>query len=439
MQVWTAAWASCGRAVDSLWTDARQRGTPPGKSGSPPSGKQDFDDSGRQQLPGVRARALPGGARAPTTGVMRKVGRFARAALVLAGACACGASPRPAAPASTVARAGARISTAGEAVAPPTIDDLGPAGTWRPGAPLVEPRVRHTAVALADGRVLVVGGFGTRSGRPLATTELHDPATHAWRPAGRLARPRVGHAATMLPDGRVLVTGPLPDAEVYDPAVGAWWPAGRLRARRDGHVAVALDRRRVLIAGGRAGSPDELLRTAEVLDLDSGLATEAPWLRAARYQAVALRLADGRALVTAGSAAGAELYDPARAGWSRTWRAPHVLSCFAALVPLADGRVMAVGSTLGDWRSVAALYDPARDRWHTLPPPPVRMASHAVGLPDGRVFVVGLGGAALYDPATARWRDAGDPGVLGPTVALADGRVLVTGGTEGETVIWSPW
>jgi N-acetylneuraminic acid mutarotase len=61
---------------------------------------------------------------------------------------------------------------------------------------------------LADGRVLVVGGVGTR-GYPGArsTAELYDPTTDTWSPTSELAVGRFGQAAVRLADGTVLVVG----------------------------------------------------------------------------------------------------------------------------------------------------------------------------------------------------------------------------------------
>lgn len=60
------------------------------------------------------------------------------------------------------------------------------AGTWGEAAAMSTPRVRHTAVRLSDGRVLVYGGYQVRDGRfrhgrsPVLTSEVYDPATDRW-------------------------------------------------------------------------------------------------------------------------------------------------------------------------------------------------------------------------------------------------------------------
>lgn len=63
---------------------------------------------------------------------------------------------------------------------------------------------------LPDGRILVAGG-GAPSSREgfvaLRSTELWDPSTGRFEPGPELAEARAGHTATLLADGRVLVVG----------------------------------------------------------------------------------------------------------------------------------------------------------------------------------------------------------------------------------------
>lgn len=128
-------------------------------------------------------------------------------------------------------------------------------------APL--PRFGHSATALADGRILVAGGWrygGTSPlNPPLAGAQIYDPARDAWAAASPLLRPRAEHAAAALPDGRVLVTGglghaPLSDAEVYDPTADTWTRVSPMGQPRYGHAA-AVSGGRVIITGGFSGQP----------------------------------------------------------------------------------------------------------------------------------------------------------------------------------------
>jgi hypothetical protein len=100
---------------------------------------------------------------------------------------------------------------------------------FQPAGSLPELRASHTATLLSDGRVLVVGG-GRHWDDPstwLATAEIWDPVTEAFGPTGPLATEHGSHTATALPDGRVLVIGgndnrqrAIAMAEVWEPSDG---------------------------------------------------------------------------------------------------------------------------------------------------------------------------------------------------------------------------
>ena len=62
-----------------------------------------------------------------------------------------------------------------------------------------------TVTALNGSRVLFLGG-GTEKGRAWGA-ELWNRGDESWTDAGRFAQPRTRHAATRLADGRVLVVG----------------------------------------------------------------------------------------------------------------------------------------------------------------------------------------------------------------------------------------
>ena len=74
-------------------------------------------------------------------------------------------------------------------------------GTFSPAPPLLDPRFKFTVAALPGGLVLVVGGAD-------ALAEVYDAASAGFRPvAGASAALRLFPTATPLADGSVLVTG----------------------------------------------------------------------------------------------------------------------------------------------------------------------------------------------------------------------------------------
>lgn len=73
-----------------------------------------------------------------------------------------------------------------------------------PLTPLLSPRVKHTAHALDDGGLVVVGGSGGDGG--LNTIEVFDPVLARWQ-YGDLARRRQGHASVVIDDDLIAIGG----------------------------------------------------------------------------------------------------------------------------------------------------------------------------------------------------------------------------------------
>jgi hypothetical protein len=131
-------------------------------------------------------------------------------------------------------------------------------------APLQKPHAFCQASAsLADVRLLVTGGEGVdvlwppRRGVPpehIALAEIYDPATNKWTLANPMTRVRCGHSATALPDGRIFVMGGESTAgktsEFFNPDRGEWTSGPDLPRSFWGHTATLLLDGRILIVGG---------------------------------------------------------------------------------------------------------------------------------------------------------------------------------------------
>jgi hypothetical protein len=265
-------------------------------------------------------------------------------------------------------------------------------GTFSPTGSMATSRIGHTATPLPDGRVLIAGGTGVRVGSSiqggmLSSAELYDPKTGRFSPTGSMTADRYYATATLLADGRVLVAGGFPggtgtpaSAEVYDPATGTFSKTGSMPDRRVLSSATLLSDGRVLFSGGQLmNGVDTDLSSALLYDPQTGQFSETGSMVEPRDSATSTRLADGRVLVVGGftrpsdlpatakgpvlvSVASAELYDPGTgtfsdAGSMTTARAGHS----ATLLP--DGRVLIAGGlnmtpTTADELGSAELYQP---------------------------------------------------------------------------------
>lgn len=348
------------------------------------------------------------------------------------------------------------------------------------------PRWEFTALELLDGRVFVIdhescNGMSDLGGppHPPGPTDILDPATHLWTPAAPLNATRSEFVALRLRDGRVLVTGgdngwhaAYSSTKVFDPATGRWAATGLLNTARMGPVGALLPDGRVLVAGGaysegyrdeadfasRRSAREEPLTTAEIYDPRTGRWTTTGSLAVAIVGGDAYSLPDGRVLAVGGAWSSepgvAQVYEPAHASWSIAGRLVRLPG--SASVVLADGSLLTIGgrdSDTGD-RPVAAVrrFDPDSGTTVDLAPlPSPRVGSVAVRLADGRVLVAGgtedvrlqsgldappVATALIYDPMRDAWAAtvpmpfATDPGVA---VLLANGTVLVAGGSIPRT------
>lgn len=163
----------------------------------------------------------------------------------------------------------------------------GPAEVFEPGAArfllTASPRVAralHAALALDDGRVLLLGGLtgpcmpGPGCLRPATgSIEAYDPDTAEFSEIGSLLVARHGHTATKLPDGTILVVGglgggefgePVPQVEVVDPSSGSSRMQYTLTEPRAFHATLLADNGFVYVAGG-IGADGRALSSIEVL------------------------------------------------------------------------------------------------------------------------------------------------------------------------------
>jgi len=220
--------------------------------------------------------------------------------------------------------------------------------TWRFTGSLLTPRLGATLTVLANGTVLLAGGFvdvvdnyGDEGAHGIDSSEIFDPASETWRyTSGNMNVGRLWHSALSLADGRVLVTGGSPDSwwgcdgpEIFDPASDMWVPAPSFDTQRSYFTATVLGDGSVLAAGGLSMNGRHDRKTGRIyFDPIIHASTDrydarGAWIAGAdlqtpREQHTATLLARGILMVTGGlddtvprTVGGTELYDPSTNSW----------------------------------------------------------------------------------------------------------------------------
>ena len=196
-------------------------------------------------------------------------------------------------------------------------------GAWTPASALHVGRYGHSATTLPGGKVLVAAGMiDDIIGRTTSASEIYDPATGLWTPASSALFDRMLHSETALADGRVLVAGGwttrfgadgqrefgvvVASTEIFDPMRGEWTRAPDLLLGRVHHTSTLMSDGTVLTVGGfvtaPSGSPTPYVPVDSV-EVRKGPAKSSVIigsLNEARVMHTATRLPDGSVLVVGG-------------------------------------------------------------------------------------------------------------------------------------------
>ena len=319
----------------------------------------------------------------------------------------------------------------------------------------------HTATLLPSGKVLICGGRGTAGGSvPVAAAELYDPTTGTFTNTGSMLSPRYQHTATLLANGKVLIAGgykfgtvaAMGTSELYNPATGMFSATGSLSVARYNHTATLLGNGKVLVAGGQGdfssvGAYVDYA-TAELYDPAAGTFSATGSLSIARLAHSATLLSDGTVLVAGGYnhasgytyLASAEVYEPAS-------------GTFSAVAPMIDARYGHTATTLADGRVLPRWRRRNRRRALLIqaPMPSARVAfsdqphrngaGRRPGVVRRRARPYLYGNAAVFDPARLVFVPTGQPTAMreaGTATLLADGRVFLIGGLNLQNVPMIP-
>lgn len=346
------------------------------------------------------------------------------------------------------------VSWSRAAVAFPIVVD--PA--WTTTESLMIPRYQHAAQLLPNGELLVAGGLaGDATGVLEGTDTVEIYSGGVWATGASMKARRFLAGDAVLANGDILMSGGLDQdasgqtvhqtAEIYSVADGTWSFTGALLRPRAGHTATPVGDGTVVVAGGYDNTPAHF-SSAELFS--GGTFTAAGNINTERFYHAAVTLSGNRVLLGGGTdaetgpLASLELYT-AGLGWSSA----------ASLASMASPRTLVTATLVGpdkvafiagynkteDALGSAETYDADTNTWTTSTG---RMAvpryyHAAAALADGRVLVVGgsdangpLADGELYDPVTTTFEAFCGMSVtraFGQSVSLLpSGRVLVTGG-----------
>lgn len=266
---------------------------------------------------------------------------------------------------------------------------------------------------MADGRILVVGGYGGSSNKiGISNAEIFDRTDNSWTIVPKMAYSRWYPTATTLSDGRILVTAGWQTTnhtnagvpEIYDPSTNNWTQLNNANNPFETYPFMfMLSDGRVIHVGGSEYATD-----TEVLDIS-----------AQTWTVVDSRIIDGGSatmyqpgkIMKAGSAADSQdvgassnttftldLTQPSPK-WQQAPSMAYARS-FMNLTMLPDGTALATGGesdknggNVSNAVYAAELWSPATQTWTTMASMHTPREYHgtALLLPDGRVLESGMG------------------------------------------------
>jgi len=266
--------------------------------------------------------------------------------------------------------------------------------------------------SLADGRILVVGGYGGSNTIGIANAEIFDPSNNSWTTVPNMSYRRWYPTATTLSDGRILVTAGWQTTnhsnagipEIYDPSTNQWTKLTNANNPFETYpfMFVLQDGRIIHVGGSEYATNTDILNVStqswSVVDsriIDGGAASM--YLPGKIMKAGSATDSQGTG-TSANTTFVLDMTQP-----TPTWQQKPSMAyprSFLNLTELPDGSVLATGGetdknggTISNAVYAAELWSPQTQTWTTMSSmkTPREYHSTALLLPDARVLVSGMG------------------------------------------------
>ncbi len=304
---------------------------------------------------------------------------------------------------------------------------------WAATSNMASPRQLHAAVRLADGRVLVTGGFGLGFAET-KTAEIFNPSNNTWSPAASLQANTRDHSMVLLSSGKVLAVYDS-SAELYAASTDTWTTAGAQSVSRRTGAVLDLGAKGVLVAGSNS---------FQIYTPGAGAGTWSTSVAVTTGSEIkAVLLTTGKVFIGGGTFG--NIYDPATNAFTTTSSSASQRQ-WPTVFALPNGKALVAGgfkSGAPSSHSTSEIYDPATNTWSAGPTMTApRYLARSVVLSDGRLLITGGDDdtalsqrtTEILDPTTLTFTKSGsmvtnrDSHVA---VTLSSGKVLVAGGYTG--------
>ncbi len=280
---------------------------------------------------------------------------------------------------------------------------------WIQRAPMPTAR-QEVPHAVLEGKIFIAGGLLQNGATNLV--EVYDPARNTWSTVAGLPQ-AIHHSAIAQADNRLFVIGgysgfSFSETNVvfeYDAGANRWRDRAFPSIRRGAGAAVALDGKVYFIGGTVFGVASTLNQAYD--PGDDAWETLAPMRHAREHLAAAvvdslIYVVGGRARNQFGQLVNSrkiEVYSPARNVWTELRDMPTARGGLAAAAH--NGLLYTFGGEIPGVFDETEIYDPVTDRWQ--PGPPMLTARHGMGAVTvgDTIYVIGGGLIANIRPTAA--------------------------------------